>query len=206
MKSIKFTDQELELLRGLYQQELEEAENYILKVKSLLNKMGVPEPVKESEPELKIPKKRGRKPKVVKEEVVPAVIKKERKPRMVKEKPIKQEEPKVENIETPIPVKKIRKKRVTKVKPVKQKETKVEKSTTIIPIKKERKPRSDKGKNRSKPIQPIIKEEVIPQPIVSETIVPVVEEKKEIEVVPTPTLIESKPIQQPFFSNPKGSV
>jgi len=42
MKSIKFNDQEIDLLRNLYQSELEETENYIKMIKSLLNKIGVP--------------------------------------------------------------------------------------------------------------------------------------------------------------------
>jgi hypothetical protein len=93
MKSIKFTDQEIDFLQKQYLIELEEAEKYVESIKNLLDKLGNPKPKKVLEPVEKIPTKRGRKPKVVKEEVVVEVIKKKRKPRKdkgnIRVKPIK---------------------------------------------------------------------------------------------------------------------
>jgi len=184
MKTIKFTDKEIDFLRDQYEMELEEAENYIESIKNILDKLGSPEPKKVIKPIEKSTKKRGRKPKVVKEAVVTDVIKKQRKSRVVKAQPLKQEEPKVENIITPVPIKKTRKPRVAKTKTVKQEKPKADKNTTTIPAKKERKPRSDIGKIRAKPIQPISQ------------IISSLREKKKEEVVPTPTALEPKPVQQ----------
>ena len=86
MKSIEFTDQELDFLRKQYLMELEEAENYVKSIKSVLVKLGSPKPKKVAEPIGKIPKKRGRKPKVVNEQVLVKPIKKERKQRKDKGK------------------------------------------------------------------------------------------------------------------------
>ena len=86
MKSIEFTDQELDFLRDQYLMELEEAENYVKSIKSVLVKLGSSKPKKVAEPVGKLPKKRGRKPKVVKEEVLVKPIEKARKPRKDKGK------------------------------------------------------------------------------------------------------------------------
>jgi len=86
MKSIEFTDQELDFLRDQYLMELEEAENYVKSIKSVLVKLGNPKPKKVAEPVEKQPKKRGRKPKLIKEEVLAKPIKKARKPRKDKGK------------------------------------------------------------------------------------------------------------------------
>ena len=59
MKSIKFTEQELEFLRKQYQLELVEAEKYVQEVKNLLVKLGVKPATTESVPEKK--SRRGRK-------------------------------------------------------------------------------------------------------------------------------------------------
>lgn len=80
MKSIKFTEQELEFLRTQYQLELVEAEKYVTEIKNLLSKFGdksvKTEPVQEKNsnkgrkkvaPKKEAPAikgKRGRKPKV----------------------------------------------------------------------------------------------------------------------------------------------
>ena len=80
MKSIKFSDQELEFLRNQYQLELVEAEKYVTEIRNLLSKFGdkpvKTEPVQEkksqrgrkkAEPPKEAPVKkgkRGRKPKV----------------------------------------------------------------------------------------------------------------------------------------------
>ena len=109
MKTIKFTDKEIDFLRDQYEMELEEAEKYIESTMNILEKLGSTVSKKVIEPIEKSAKKRGRKPKVVKEEVVTEVIKKQRKQRVAKAQPVKQEEPKVKNIITPIPVKKTRK-------------------------------------------------------------------------------------------------
>jgi len=86
MKSIEFSDQELDFLRQQYLLELEEAENYVKSIKSVLVKLGNPKPKKVAEPVEKQPKKRGRKPKLIKEEVLAKPIKKARKPRKDKGK------------------------------------------------------------------------------------------------------------------------
>ena len=73
MKSINFTDEELEHLRSYYYIELVEAEKDVERIKTILSKIG------ESKPEIiKEKKPRGRKPKVKTEEVVPVdlVVKK----------------------------------------------------------------------------------------------------------------------------------
>lgn len=106
MKSIKFTEQELEFLRTQYQLEMVEAEKYVQEVKNLLVKLGVKPTKTESVPERKsrrgrkkveppketskLKSKRGRKPKV---EALPdktdkpeKVSKAEKKPRVTKKK------------------------------------------------------------------------------------------------------------------------
>lgn len=74
MKSINFTDEELDHLCGYYQNELEEALKDVERIKALLSKFGNPKSVKpEITPEKKLAK-RGRKPKVVVEGIpVPEV-------------------------------------------------------------------------------------------------------------------------------------
>ena len=67
MKSINFTEKELEFLRKQYQDELESAQQYVNQVSEILEKLGAPstEIIKESaEQEPKVAKRRGRKPKV----------------------------------------------------------------------------------------------------------------------------------------------
>ena len=56
-----------------------EAENYVKSIKSVLVKLGNPATRKVAEPVEKLLKKRGRKPKVVKKEVISKPIKKVRK-------------------------------------------------------------------------------------------------------------------------------
>jgi hypothetical protein len=81
MKTIKFTDEEVEFLREQYYMELEEAEKYIQKIKTVLDKLGVPPTTKEPISDVKIQKKRGRKPKSVEEKVEIKVVKKKRRTR-----------------------------------------------------------------------------------------------------------------------------
>jgi hypothetical protein len=122
MKSIKFTEQELDFLRTQYQLELVEAEKYVQEVKSLLKKLGVPS-TKDDTPEKRKPGrkkkqapskeeapiktgKRGRKPKVVApvESVEKQDVKKVKAAKVEKKKPQKKVKPTVENIPIPKPV------------------------------------------------------------------------------------------------------
>jgi len=91
MKSIKFSDKELEFIRQQYQVELEEAETYVENIKNILNKIGVPSTAAMEEPieqEPKVIKRRGRKPKVKK--VEPKIQKKRGRPKAVVTEPIVQ--------------------------------------------------------------------------------------------------------------------
>lgn len=71
MKSIKFSDEQLEFLREQYTEELANAEKYVEQVKEILKKLGAE--VKASkigtDQPVKVEKKRGRKPKVAVAEV-----------------------------------------------------------------------------------------------------------------------------------------
>jgi len=69
MKSINFTDEELEHLRSYYHIELVEAEKDVERIKTILSKIGESKPENQEVIEKK-PGKRGRKPKVKVEEVV----------------------------------------------------------------------------------------------------------------------------------------
>jgi hypothetical protein len=67
MKTITFSDKELEFLKQQYADELAGAEKYVDQVKEILNKLGVPFKPMKDQPinnEPKTLKKRGRKPKV----------------------------------------------------------------------------------------------------------------------------------------------
>jgi hypothetical protein len=69
MKTIKFSDQELEFISQMYNEELAEAKKYVDQIQDLLKKLGA-KPAKE-EPAEKAPKqavKRGRKPSIKKAE------------------------------------------------------------------------------------------------------------------------------------------
>ena len=119
MKSINFTDEELEHLRSFYYIKLVEAEKDVERIKTILSKLGSSNPVK---PEvIKEKKPRGHKPKVKTEEIVPVevVVKKVRKQRVVNEKLVNP----IESVIPPTPVKKTRKPRSDKggirVKPIK---------------------------------------------------------------------------------------
>lgn len=128
MKSIKFTAQELELLRNQYQLELVEAEKYVQEIKNILEKLGVPQiedknppkkkPGRKREPvtpveETPVKKgKRGRKPKeqslpiapVETIVTIPEKVKKEKTPK--KEKPLKSVPESIVEIIIPEPPKK----------------------------------------------------------------------------------------------------
>lgn len=78
MKSIRFSEDELEFLRNHYEFELAEAENYVEDIKSILKKLGSLKKEVIAEKPAKVKgKKRGR-PKALKPaEVAPVVIKQE---------------------------------------------------------------------------------------------------------------------------------
>ncbi len=79
MKTIKFTDEELSLLRQMYQDEISNAEKYIAQIKNVIKKLGGITENESSEKE-PVAKRRGRKPKV--KEIVPKIPKKRgRKPK-----------------------------------------------------------------------------------------------------------------------------
>ena len=65
MKTIRFSEKELEFIRQQYQVELKEAEEYVQNIKNIVEKIGVSETVAVLEPIKKEPKRRGRKPTVV---------------------------------------------------------------------------------------------------------------------------------------------
>ena len=157
MKTITLTEQELDFLRQQYLMELEEAENYVKSIKSVLVKLGNPKPKKVAEPVEKQPKKRGRKPKLIKEEVLAKPIKKARKPRKDKgkgrRKGVKLVKPEVKSKVPVIPA-------ATESKPPKK----------IVPKKKAKKKRNLKSKRvvlapLSKPLKVKPVEEKPPSPI-----------------------------------------
>jgi hypothetical protein len=68
MKTIKFSDDELTFLRQLYTDEIDNTERYVIQIKEVLKKLGGParllKKTETVENELKVAKRRGRKPKV----------------------------------------------------------------------------------------------------------------------------------------------
>ena len=119
MKSINFTDEELEHLRSFYFIELVEAEKDLERIKTILSKLGASNPVK---PEvIKEKKPRGRKPMVKMEEIVPVevVVNKVAKPKVIKVKPVNP----IESVIPPTTANKTRKPRSDKggirIKPIK---------------------------------------------------------------------------------------
>jgi hypothetical protein len=164
MKSIKFTDDELDFILDQYQMELEEAEKYVESLRNIIKKLGNPKPKKVAEPVEKQPNKRGRKPKLIKEEVLVKPIKKKRKPRKDKgkgrRKGVKLVKPEVQSKVPVIPA--------TESKPPKQ----------VVPKKKFRKRRNFKSKGvfltpLSKPLK---KKPVVETPPLTETTPEKVEE------------------------------
>jgi hypothetical protein len=88
MKTLKFNEDEIDLLVALYEDELKEAGSYIDKLKQTLNKLKKEVVPSEVEP-VKTGKKRGRKPKIQSEVLMPIVEKKKRgrKPKIKFEEP-----------------------------------------------------------------------------------------------------------------------
>src|ERR1035438_6793880 len=139
MTSISFSEKELDFLLQQYQVELAEAEEYVQNIRNILDKIGSAEQLEAQEP-----KKRGRKPKIVSEQVSKPVEK-------IRKKPGRKPKVKIEQ-----QVKEIKKRGR---KPAFKKEEPV-----ILEEIKARKPRSDKGKKRlnkplKKPFQPPIESE-----------------------------------------------
>ncbi len=128
MKSINFTDQELDHLQRFYLLELAEAEKEVEEIKAILSKLGESKQTKSEDFSEKKTAKRGRKPKVVVEEIpvpevkrgrkpkvkVEEVIKKDLKPKKEKVKPVK-EEPVIPVVE-PKPAKSVAPKKTAKQK------------------------------------------------------------------------------------------
>ena len=140
MKSINFTEEELDHLRGYYQIELAEAEKDVDRIKDILSKLGQSKPVRPEITPEKRPAKRGPKPRVSNEQT-PAAEPKKRGPK-----------PKVKVEEV---VKKERKPRSDKggvrnkrVKPVTEETLAAEPFTTIIEPRKDKPAISKKAKKK----------------------------------------------------------
>ncbi|MEI7896096.1 MAG: hypothetical protein WCJ26_03610 [bacterium] len=84
MKSIKFSDAELEFLQNHYELELMDAENYVGEIKNILKKLGaIEQEVAKEKPAVKSGKKAGRpkqEKKVAAEKVVAPEVKATKKP------------------------------------------------------------------------------------------------------------------------------
>ena len=167
MKSINFSDQELEFLRAHYEMELEEAEEYVQNIKSMIGKLGGSKQTKAPVAADQKPKKRGRKPKVVKDKVVkePAetkVIKKKRKPRSDKGG--------------------------TRVKPVKATEAAPPMKEAVLPTSKPKVEKKSKAiKTAKKKAAPKPKKEAKPKPKKAVTKPSVVETPPVVEATPEKT-------------------
>jgi hypothetical protein len=106
MKSIKFTDDELDFLRTQYQLELVEAEKYVQEVKNLLEKLGVPT----TEDETPAKRKPGRKRKQAQpiEEVPVTKVKRGRKPKSESPEILKEIKVKATKVGRKKPLKKVK--------------------------------------------------------------------------------------------------
>ena len=85
MKTIKFSNEEVSFLIGQYQDELEQAKEYVDQIVEILNKLGANAKPKKEEPAEKEPrqyKKRGSKPKAGAAEPKGAPKKRGRKPKI----------------------------------------------------------------------------------------------------------------------------
>jgi len=169
MKSIKFTDDELDFVRQQYQAQLEEAQKYVQNLKNIIKKIGSPK----SAETVEIPekKRRGRKPKIQKEEsLAPGLVKKGRKPRTDKGK------------KRGIPAKSIKVEKTTKETPLPSTPSKVEAKAVqppkpLVPKKKVKKyPKKRKGvflTKLSKPLpqkeEPKVEPEILPLEVKPET-------------------------------------
>jgi hypothetical protein len=157
MKTIKFSETEIDLLKQIYSEELELAENYVRQIKEVLKKLGVvsePSPEKPGEKEAKPGKKRGRKPKV---SAVPAIIESliaAKQPRKLKEKKVAE------------PKKRGRKKSVPAVEPAPAAiATPVRKDKKIKALPKPKKEKAVKAKIEKNPaVKRIIKPKAVVKP------------------------------------------
>ena len=82
MKTINFTDEELEHLRGYYQLQLEEAEKDVESIKTILSKLAITKSENTEAITEKKPVKRVRKPTVITVEVPTPEVKRGRKPKV----------------------------------------------------------------------------------------------------------------------------
>ena len=177
MKSIKFSDKEIEFLVSLYETEVQDAEAYVVQVKQILSKLRKQEDIVNADG-IKVLKKRGRKPKI-REEVLPREPKKRgRKPKVKEEvvprKPKKRgRKPEVNLIPAEItPVAPLKADRKANVNPEIKRSVKAKGSTPKVKAKKAaKKKKASKGK---KIAAPKIEQIKTPEPIV-----PVQEETKE---------------------------
>jgi len=130
MKTIKFSEEELSLLRNMYEDELAQAENYVGQIKDVLKKLGAP--VKESkeipiEKEPKAAKKRGRKPKA--KVLATKVPKKRGRPKRVIVPTINEAAP----IKVAKPAKKAKPQKKITAKPKVAKKTVIKKAPKVVP-------------------------------------------------------------------------
>ena len=79
MKTVKFSEEEISLLRNMYEDELAQAKNHIDRIKDTLKKLGAPAKEAPIEQEPKVLKKRGRKLKT--KTIEPKVLKKRGRPK-----------------------------------------------------------------------------------------------------------------------------
>jgi hypothetical protein len=111
MKTVRFSEDEVSLLRNLYSDELDQAERYVKQIKDFLKKLGTPAKISIEVPiekKSKVAKKRGRKPKA--KTIEPKVPKK----RGRKSKAVVPTTIEAALIPTPKEIKKVAKKKVTK--------------------------------------------------------------------------------------------
>jgi hypothetical protein len=83
MKTLKFNEEEIDLLVALYEDELKEAGSYMDKLKQTLAKLKKQAVTTELEP-VSTGKKRGRKPKIHSEEPMPIIVEKKKRGRKPK--------------------------------------------------------------------------------------------------------------------------
>jgi len=101
MRTVSFSEKELEFIRQLYQVELKEAEEYVENIKNILRKIDDPETIIIAEPIEKGPVRRERKPRSLKKPISPnvePVVKKRRRRRDKGKKRIKKNQPGVQQL------------------------------------------------------------------------------------------------------------
>ena len=195
MTTLKFFEEEISLLRNLYQDELAQAKNHIDRIKATLKKLGAPakeskEVTIEKEPKIgkkrgrkskvkaiapKVPKKRGRKPKAVVPTTIEAATVKVTKPaKKVKPKKKIAAKPKIKTVKKPVakPTPKPEPVVKTKLVPTSLPTPKEIKKVAMKKVTKKRKPKGISLVNLRKPLPK--KEAVVESETKSEP-VPVIE-------------------------------